>query len=234
MLNIQLVEENSPSRIGNAVVLAETLVNSSDNHLAFDLMAEDKITGKLTVFTKKIVNNQSQFGIELTCNDVKNIETVSKTDPFVRIFRPYETHVHELDPADIESDLWKQIYETEHLKNNLNPTFSRFEVSYWDLCRGNPTALLKFEIWDDENMGDHKKVGTGYSTLERLMNGERKIETKGDKGDYTGTIRLKEFSEQKHFSAHVLPESGITVRPIVALDCSMSLAPIHTHPDTAQ
>lgn len=59
LLKVQCLEEGSPFILGEAILMAETLANSNGNGLTFDLKFQDKVTGKVTIFAKHIVDTRS-------------------------------------------------------------------------------------------------------------------------------------------------------------------------------
>ena len=113
----------------------------------------------------------------MRCENVKDIETFSKSDPFVRIFRVSNMTNLNVPAEDLGDNDWREAHSTEHVNDNLNPKFLPFEISSASLCGGNPNAHIKFEIWDHSNKGEHKLIGKVCSSLAKIMSGQRQLDT---------------------------------------------------------
>lgn len=58
------------------------------------------------------------------------------------------------------------IYQTENLKNNLNPQFKEFTINLGKLSGGDMKAPIKVELWDFYENGSHDYMGEFTFTVE--------------------------------------------------------------------
>ena len=193
----------------------------------------ERQTGTITVRYRRILQAKNTFKFHLSCRDVKNVEFFSKTDPFVRILRPTEEYIHHTNPREIDTANWIKVFETEHIKNTLNPAYTPFELPWWELCAGHPDALIKFQIWDDNIFGLYERVGNGYTTFSNIIAGQRNIDCKDDDHYYVGTVVIDKIEELKIMGYADMLDKGVTFRPIVFMDCSASCAWAHAEKESA-
>ncbi|EFN57401.1 hypothetical protein CHLNCDRAFT_142828 [Chlorella variabilis] len=88
--------------------------------------------------------------LSLAASNLDNVETWSKSDPFVRISKMRE------------SGEWV-------IPNNLNPVWRPFQASMAQLCNGDAHRPLLFEVFDAEANGSHKFIGSWQGSLTALQ-----------------------------------------------------------------
>ena len=91
-----------------------------------------------------------------SCAWLKDLETVSTSDPYVKVILKDTNH---------EGILRMQTKQTEVKNNNLNPEYN--EQFEFEVCQGDAKATLKFEVWDDNIMA-HGLMGQREYQLDRL------------------------------------------------------------------
>jgi Ca2+-dependent lipid-binding protein len=82
-------------------------------------------------------NLSSKVELSISCQKLRNLDTFSKSDPFVVLYT-------ESTPGQ-----WKESGRTEIIDDNLNPEFSKkFEMTY----RFETQQKLKFEVYDSDSV----------------------------------------------------------------------------------
>lgn len=62
-------------------------------------------------------------------------------------------------------------YRTEHLSNNINPTWDKFSIPLRSLCNGDLDRNIKVECYDHNKNGNHSLIGEMYLTARQLQMG---------------------------------------------------------------
>lgn len=205
-----------------------------DETLTLPLLSKDqKAVGQVLVGHKPIVDDRSSFHVGINCLNVKNLEFFSTSDPFLVLFRPADSHITALSKDDIPPKAWIALHQTEYQRRDLNPKFRPFGISKWNLCRGNLDAILKLELWDHSSLGRHKKISTGFTTVNRISTGaDRYLNTFDEKDKFGGTVCFGLFDEKKFYMFDQYILAGVQLRLVLALDCSGSTKELHFHEST--
>ena len=97
--------------------------------------------------------------------DVKNIESgilgLGRTDPFIEI------HKKNVDPV-VGIVQWIAAYRTEHVMDNLNPVFQKFDLPVEALCYCDEDWPLRLIVCDWQKNGKHRTLGYSETTLKDL------------------------------------------------------------------
>jgi Ca2+-dependent lipid-binding protein len=95
-----------------------------------------------------------KVSISVSCRDLKNMDTFSRSDPFVTLY------------VKDKRNRWREFGRTEQIEDNLNPDFEKhFELEY----RFEIVQELRFEVWDDDGHGHKDSQGFIETTLGRIM-----------------------------------------------------------------
>ncbi len=81
------------------------------------------------------------------------------SDPFLSFFRSNEGGNYTL------------VHKTEHINNNVNPTWKKFSIPIRTLCNGDLDRNIKVECYDHNNSGNHSLIGEFYFTVRQLLDG---------------------------------------------------------------
>ncbi len=225
MLKIQVWDLDATERepLGEATAELKAVV-ASQAGVAAPVIKAGAPNGHVLVSSQRISQDKSMYNISLGCLNVKNTEIFGKTDPYVMLFRPYDSHVTYNTHKDIPDSLWCLIYKTEWVKAELNPKFNPFCISSWNLSRGNPHVLIKVEIWDHSKLGRDKKVGTAFTTLARILSGTDKfINSFDQKNKFMGTVCFGNFEVKQTLNMSEYLSLGISLRCLFAVNCSTSM-----------
>lgn len=149
---------------------------------------------------------------------MKDIEWFSKSDPFIRLYRPSDMYITS-SISDIPENAWILVHETHHVKDNLNPDFTPFSISGQKLCKNVLKCPLKIEIWDHSKRGMHTFISKSYFNLTSLIQGHiNSLDTQDKNGKFAGKILFDNFSQQKIYSMVDLISSGMEFNLYIAMD----------------
>lgn len=191
-IHISIMDDNPahPGLISHAVCTLAKIV-ASKTGITISL-ASDKGAGEthgtIEVQSEKVISAEDSVTFHIKCEDVKDVEIISKSDPFVRILKANKSVKKGTPPESIPDKDWDFVHQTEHVNDNLNPVFEEFTLELTALCDGNIHKPLKFEIYDYEDNSESKIIGWSYTTFYRLLKGDRTINTKNYKDSPTGKI----------------------------------------------
>lgn len=218
-----------PLLIAEAIIDLNAVVEMGDEDCAVRLVTpQGQQAGLVHMDWVFIVNENTSFDMRIHCVNVLDIEIFVKSDPFVKILRPYDSHVTYTNKDEIPETMWYCVYQTEYKKGDLNPRFAPFNVSAWTLLKGNPEIILKVEIWDHCQNGKHQIIGTAFTTAARILNGSDKfVNTVTKKGKFAGAVSFDHFEEKRTYKVAEYMQSGIILRPFIAVDCSSSSKDFH-------
>lgn len=71
----------------------------------------------------------------------------------------------------LDENVWFPIYETECIKNDLNPAFSPFQITMERLCGNNRFLPIKVHCRDVDNFGTGKFIGYFTFTMNNVLSG---------------------------------------------------------------
>ena len=176
-------------------------------------------TGTLQIKYDKVATSNNTVIFNISCSNVKDIETFSKSDPFLRIYRAAPGIGYGMDPSQYSEDSWTKIHDTECVKDNLNPVFREFSINGGRLCQNNPDSPIKFEIWDYSNRGYHEIIGKGFTTLNKMLQGvDRTILTRNSNGKNTGTVNINKIQTIVDYDIIDYVRAGMTMNLAIGID----------------
>jgi len=99
--------------------------------------------------------------MKLRGEKLKNVEGfLSKSDPFFELSR-------KVDAAGGQS--WDNVYRSEDIHNNLNPSWNECAIELAVLCGGDLDLPLKLAVFDHESSGKHTPMGSLQITVNGLL-----------------------------------------------------------------
>ena len=213
--------------IGFADFDMSQIMGESDMTLSLRLFnSSKKEVGKCTITAERPrpTSESYSYTIDLKCEKIVNLEWFSKSDPFLRIYRPKPNQVSQTDGNCIPESDWTKVHETEWKKDELNPDFAPFTISSGKLCRGNEDLPVKLEIWDYSKEGEKefRKVGKGYFTVSSLARGIKEIPTFDDNKKSTGTIVVEKFDREQTYDLMDYLKAGLSLNQVVVIDYTKS------------
>ena len=137
-----------------------TIVGAKNQVCILDLKCpkSSKPRGKLIVRADKVRECSQFVWWQWAGSSLINVDGwFDKSDPFLRFFK-------KTPGGD-----WLMVYETESIKDNLNPIWKPFEISAAKLCPNSYEDHFKVECWDYEKSGKHQFMGLVEITLKQAL-----------------------------------------------------------------
>ena len=220
-LNIQCVDidgQGSNELLGQATCTMAEIMMSPPEGLTLALQNSSKKKSTVTIRYIRIGETNKSYLFKVRCTKVKDIEWFSKSDPFLRIYRPSPHFEGTTDPNQVPAQGWVQIHETEFHKDNLNPVFNQFTLNGATLNRGNSKMINRWEIWDYSNRGKHELIGFEHRSVSDILNGSRHIETRDLKGKFAGNILLDDVRAVVQYPISEYIRMGLNLNLSIAVD----------------
>lgn len=205
--------------LGEATFSLASVLMAPPDGLSQPLALQGKQKGFIRVRFSKIGESKRIYTFKFNCTQVKDIEFWSKSDPFLRIFRPTTQYMGINNGDQIPPSGWVQVHETEPVMNNLNPNFRQFTIPSANLNGGNSLVVNKYEIWDYESDGQHRVISSGYAAVAQLEKGQLKsILTLDPKQKFAGNINLEYLQAKRVCSIPEYIAQGLRFNLTVGID----------------
>ena len=164
------------------------------------------------------------YSLKLRATNVKDIEWLSDSDPYIRICRLAPGYKLPVVSAQIPYKYWYLIYYSEWYKDDLNPHFSTFNLYSGLLCDNNPDWPLKVEIWDyaEKKNEPHTYIGCAFFTIREIEKGLTTLKCYDPEMKDAGTIEVEGFTSKKQLDILDYIEWGLEINSMVAIDYSKS------------
>lgn len=222
-LRIVVADALSPERpVGEGYCTLADIIASRGPYGVGLLDSNRNPAGGMQIIYQRTGRASRSFAIQISCNGVKNVEFFSKSDPFLRISRGATADTIGKDPKTLQERDWVYLYKTEPKKNDLNPVFPEFNMNSIELCQENPATPLKIELMDYDSSKSHKLIGTAFTSVQRILGGERVLQAFTPDGKPAGTINLLKFNEVKNVEMTDYISSGLQINVGMAVDFTTS------------
>ncbi|XP_036366761.1 copine-3 isoform X1 [Octopus sinensis] len=111
----------------------------------------------ITVSAEEVTEKTELVQLSFKAKKLDDKDFFGKSDPFLEFSRQ-------------NSDgSWQVVHRTEVVKNNLNPTWKKFELTSHALCKGNKQAPIRINCYDWDSDGSHDMIGCCEMTLTEMM-----------------------------------------------------------------
>ena len=159
-LKVSLFKEEDSGKVlvGNANTDVSKNLAPANPHKLYNLDNEN--VGTLILKCDESVATKQKIIFELACAGLDDLDTLSKSDPFLRIYR------------EAPGAGWNLIYETKVVMDNLNPTWDPIVMDYSHFCHCNPDLLIKVECWDYDSPTSKELIGETVFTALSLVKGK--------------------------------------------------------------
>ena len=215
-------EGNKRDFLGMTTVTVPTvLMSPQEKGLTLNLTLENGTQkGKVIIKHEKVSLNAKNYYLKVRCTEVKDIEWFSKSDPFIRIYRPSSQFLQSSynQAAQIPPSGWIQCHETEHYDDNLNPSFLGFYLQSNLLNSNDEQVNNKWEIWDWESDGCHRLISTGFSSISAINQPGFSFNTVDKKGKFAGKIIIETVQKRKIFQISDYLRIGLRFHLSVGID----------------
>lgn len=225
-MRIVIEDEDGPNKyepIGEADFELAKLVACIDMTMSLALFDKKrKKVGTAILTAEKQTKDTYLYKFDLRGKGIKDLEWFSKSDPCIRIYRPKPAFVSKRTPGEIPLTEWVKVHETEYRKNDLNADFEEFSIGGDKLCRNNEKCIIRVDFWDFGSGGEKnmKRIGTGFTTVEELLNDKKEIETLDDKKKPSGTIIIEKFEKDQAFDLMDYLAHGLSLNMVFMVDFS--------------
>ena len=165
-----------------------------------------------------MVSNDLSSSVEIfvSCRDLKNLDTFSKSDPIVKIYMQNE-----------KTKQWVLIGETERVMNNLNPNFQRsINVVYFF----EKHQVLKFDVLDDDGKNSFDTVGWAQMSMGDVMGARaqtKMVDLQAKEGGKRGRIIVRAESIQASNIECHWQIQGENLGSKSGLPCCPGIVPVH-------
>ena len=116
--------------------------------------------GELIITSEELSQCKDELEIQFVGKKLDKKDWFGSSDPFLQISRANER------PGD-----FTVVHRTEHISNNVNPTWKKFIIPLRTLCNGDIDRNLKIECFDHNKSGNHSYIGEFFVTARHLMDG---------------------------------------------------------------
>lgn len=210
-------DESSADNLGAASCNMAQIVMTGQDGLTLPLTNKKNKGSTINIKFQKTGDTGKMYSFRVKCTKVKDIEVFSKSDPFLRIYRP--TPNYEQSPGEsIPENGWVMVHETEYYQDNLNPVFNPFTINGSQINRNNPKMVNKWEIWDHSNRGKHELIGWGFFSVADILQVKRFYETRDKKKGFAGNILIDDIREIKQYPLSSYLRMGVNLNLTVGVD----------------
>lgn len=201
--------------------LSSVICNSIKGFETEILDKEGKKVGNCIIKYRRIKGGSKvEYRVNLKAFEVKKVDLLDKSDPYLVIFRPANKFITEKDPKNIPS--WVKVLETGYIKNEDNPNFEPFIIDQNSLCRGMENSAMKMEIWDYSEGEDSRLISTGYFSVYKNLVPNIPIETFDSEGKLAGIVQIQSFERRDLYSIVQHINNGLTLNLVAAIDFTAS------------
>ncbi|CAD8200765.1 unnamed protein product [Paramecium octaurelia] len=212
ILRFQIFDQNRMGRefMGEAQITIKDILQSKNSLISIPIKRFDKSAGQL--LCKAVQMKQSNHFVQwqFSGSNIKNMDGIfGKSDPFLKFY--------------LHSDnVWCQIYQTEYIKDDLNPTWKEFEISLQRLCLNDEYKKFKIECLDRHEKGKNNQlIGSFETSIDEIFNqNKEEFSLVQPKGGQVGTIRIKNKKRiyRANFDDYI--KQGTTFNLIIGIDYS--------------
>jgi len=208
--------ETTSELIGTVETTVGEIMGAKSQTLVLDLQAEGaKSCGKIVLCAEKGTDDRNLIIWEWNGLQLMNTDgPYDKSDPFLIFYkmRPGGTY--------------GRVFETEVIKNNLNPKWNSFQIVDSKLCKDHDQKF-KIECWDWEKGGRHQFIGACEVTLEMIKSGKTIFELQNSyRQKPPGSLKVSNFFLQKPYSFIDYIRGGTQLNVVVAIDFTASNGPL--------
>lgn len=177
--------------------------------------------GELVIVTEEVATCKQIVALELQAKQLKKLGWVWSNDPFLMISRANEDGSYSL------------VLKTETVYSTQNPKWNRIVIRVTSLCNGDYDRSLKIDCYDNRCNGNHKLIGTCYTSLRTLTgdlasNVYKLVHTKHQKSNAaisSGQLELLSIAVTEEVSFLDYIRGGTQMHFAVAIDFTASNGP---------
>jgi hypothetical protein len=175
-----------------------------------------KITGSITITADELKQNTEVVTIQFRGIKLPKKDLFGKSDPWFSISKPTTTG-NNID-----------VYKSEIIMRNLNPTWKPFGMSTQKLCNSDPTLPLKFMCYDYDKYSAPDFIGETKFSLNDLIAKSRDggviplVDNTKGKNKAAGHIAVPSLNITRDYSFIEYLQGGCEISLIVSVDFTAS------------
>lgn len=175
--------------------------------------------GQLTISSEELSSCKDELELQFIAKSLDKMDWFGSSDPFLQFSKANE------------SGVFSVVHRTEHISNNINPVWTKFQIPIRTLCNGDLDRNIKVECYDHNRSGKHSFIGQFFITCRQLMKGpgEENIfacvnQKKQTKKNYknSGLVHLVHCEVRKCFSFLDYIQGGTDLACTMAIDFTAS------------
>ncbi|XP_062401983.1 copine-1 isoform X3 [Sardina pilchardus] len=112
--------------------------------------------GTITITAEEIKDNRA-IVLEMEAKGLDKKDLFGKSDPFLEFFKKQD------------DGKWQLVHRTEVVKNNLNPSWRKFNVSLHTFCNGDLNKPIKVTCYDKDEDTSSDMIGEFTCTTAQLL-----------------------------------------------------------------
>jgi len=176
----------------------------------------------ITIHVEEIAISKETYYFDFRGEDIAKAGLMTRPDPMLYISREAVNEQNDEKNNVI-------VYRGPHCKSTKTPNWDPFTISATQLCNGDERRKLTFTVYDFENDGGHRFIGSFTTTVRDLKMSQigRKFEIVDEKGKLKGVIILERFNVSTEYSMVDFIQAGATINVVHCVDCTGSNGPIN-------
>ncbi|KAG1669580.1 hypothetical protein FOA52_006353 [Chlamydomonas sp. UWO 241] len=199
----------SCDHLGDVEFRLSDVLTSSNRSVTLALTNTSRKTSKVHLMAEEMSSAREVLTMALCAKGLKNVEVMSKSDPFLQISR------------STEAGAWVPVFKTETIDNNLNPAWRAFTIKATQLNNGDPNRPLLLSVYDHEDNGRHRLLGqveTNALKLKALSEDKGSLQLSAPDGTARGEISVSSFSVEIKPTFLDYLQGGAEISFMVAVD----------------
>ena len=209
--------KHSREEIGSAEFELSAVMMNQKEGLHLPLLQNGNERGRVNIRPVRPENQRFEYVIDIRAKDVKDIEWLSKTDPFIVFRRPTPDFINEKEAAEIKT--WHDVYVTEMVKDNLNPNFKPFTICTSHFNKDQESAWTQFAVFDHSKSGNHTCLGVGYFTVAQVIGlGQKEFKAHSPEGEHVGTFVVEKFEKRRRYTLGDYLYNGLHLSTEIGFD----------------
>lgn len=120
-----------------------------------------RVTGQIHIVVEELTSNKQVLNCQFKGCGLTRKRLFFSNDPFLTIWKSNEDNTFSV------------VHKTESVRMGKNPTWKSFAASVRSLCNGDFDRNIRLDVMDRRLDGDHKLIGSCFTTLNRLTKGSK-------------------------------------------------------------
>lgn len=170
--------------------------------------------GEMIIVSEEVSSCKQILEIVFRAENLRKLLWFRNNDPFLVISRANEDGSHSV------------VTKTRPVPSTQNPTWKPLVVSARNLCNGDLDRSIKIDCYDRRRSGNHKKIGTCFTTLRNFESTPLNLVHGRNK---SGCIKIDKFTVSEEYTFLDYIRHGTQIHFVVAIDFTVSNI-IHTDP----